>query len=126
MSVDPYSKPVRELFAHPTHVGDVPRGNSVAADEQGTHVRLSAAHDQGIIRALRFRANGCPHVIAACEFICSSFEGHPVAELAAFQAADIMRKLSVPVEKTGRILVIEDVVRSLERSIRDEAATGTQ
>ncbi|MGB5577481.1 MAG: hypothetical protein WBM88_08735, partial [Woeseiaceae bacterium] len=68
------------------------------------------------IRSLRFRAWGCPHVIAACERFCSRYEGRPRESLGEFRAADIMRDLSVPVEKTGRILVLEDAVRSLGRS----------
>ena len=126
MSMDPYSERVRELFADPVHVGDLQDGNSVTADDQGVRIRLSATHDQGTVQALRFRVTGCPHVVAACELLCSSYEGRAVAELEEFRAGDIMRKLSVPVEKTGRILVLEDAVRSLERKIRDGTATRTQ
>ena len=122
MSADPYSQRVRELFANPAHVGDLQGGDLGEVDEQGIRLRLSALHDEGRIRQLRFRAYGCPHVIAACELFCSSFEGRPAAELEGFRAADIMTKLSVPVEKTGRILVLEDAARSLGRSIGGKAA----
>ena len=125
MTSDAYSRRVRELFASPAHVGDLPDGDSGAADDQGIRLRLSATHDRGRIRELRFRAYGCPHVIAACEFVCRAFEGRPAAHLAEFQAADIMQELSVPVEKTGRILVVEDAVRSLGRSICGENAAHT-
>ncbi len=117
MSADPYSKRVRELFANPAHVGDLTGGDVSTADEQGIRLRLSALHEQGLVRKLGFRAFGCPHVIAACELFCSDFEGRPAADLEGFEAADIMTKLPVPVEKTGRILVLEDAVRSLGRSI---------
>ena len=40
-------------------------------------------------------------------------------ELERFRASKIMGILSIPVEKTGRILVIEDAVRSLGRRFRD-------
>ena len=119
MSPDPYSPTVRAYFASATHAGDLDGATSVELAEQGVRIQLSATHGSGQIQALKFRAWGCPHVIAACESFCGDFEGQPVAALSGFQAADIMSKLSVPVEKTGRILVLEDAVRSLGRSICD-------
>jgi len=121
VSGNPYSTAVRELFANAGHGGDL-AGDDAGADVvklqgQGINLRLSARHADGRITALRFRAYGCPHVIAACEAFCRGWEGRPVADLGAFAAADIIDDLSVPVEKTGRILVIEDAVRALERSI---------
>ncbi len=122
MSNDPYSALVRDYFAHTAHAGDL--NDAVAAEiaEQGVRLRLSATEDDGIIRALRFRAWGCPHIIAACEHFCAEYEGKPLGALDKFQASNIMRNLSVPVEKTGRILVLEDVVRLLGRAFRDESA----
>jgi len=67
---------------------------------------------------LRFRARGCPHLIAACEAFCAAFEGREVDALLEFTAGDLMQRLPVPVEKTGRILVLEDAVRALGKSLR--------
>jgi NifU-like protein involved in Fe-S cluster formation len=119
MSLDPYNQAVRELFRHPAHAGELANGYTSIVDSQGIRLRLSATCDGPRIRQLRFQAYGCPHVIAACERFCSTYEGRPVTELDSFRAADIMTKLSVPVEKTGRILVVEDAIRSLGRSISD-------
>lgn len=118
MSDDAYSQRVRDCFAHPDHAGDLSGGITVDIDEQGVRIRLAAIGDKGRIQSLRFRAWGCPHVIAACEYFCARNEGAPIESLGAFQAQDIMNKLPVPVEKTGRILVLEDAVRSLGRSFR--------
>jgi len=119
VSADPYSPAVRAYFSATAHAGDLDGAATVTLAEQGVRLRLAATFDSGKIQALRFRAWACPHVIAGCESFCSDFEGKPLASLAEFQAADIMSKLSVPVEKTGRILVLEDAVRSLGRSICD-------
>jgi len=116
VSHDPYSPVVRECFANPGHVGDLTGAVTADIDEQGIRLRLACTRDNGQISALRFRAWGCPHLIAACESFCADYEGRPLAELSRFQAADIMRKLSVPVEKTGRILVLEDAVQLLGQS----------
>ena len=113
MSADPYSAQVRKLFDAPEHAGRLESPVQAGRDEQGVRISLSADVADGRLTAMRFLAWGCPHVIAAAEAVCARYEGRPVAELLEFSAADLMQSLSVPVEKTGRILVIEDAVRSL-------------
>ncbi len=121
MSADPYSARVREYFANPAHAGDLGDAAAADIDDQGVRLRLTARHEDGRIVALRFRAWGCPHLIAACEAACAGYEGREADELLDFRAVEIMRNLSVPVEKTTRILVLEDAVRSLGRSICDSS-----
>ena len=122
MSDDPYSAQVRDLFADLSHAGDLDDAERSALDEQGVRIRLAARHREGHLQALRFRAWGCPHVLAACEAVCREYEGRPVADLERFRATEIMGILSIPMEKTGRILVVEDAVRSLGRSISGGSA----
>jgi NifU-like protein involved in Fe-S cluster formation len=117
VSTDPYSAKVRELFSAVPHAGETAGGGTALADGQGVRLRLSATATDGRVKAMRFKAWGCPHVIAATEAACAALEGQPVAALANWAAADVMQNLPVPVEKTGRILVLEDTVRSLGRSI---------
>lgn len=120
MTEEPYSARVREFFGAPAHAGDVQDGRSVQVDADDVRIRLSAVTSDGRIDSIRFRAWGCPHSIAAAEAACTALEGQPVATLLEFTAHDLMEYLSVPVEKTGRILVLEDAVRSLGRSFTDE------
>ena len=117
MSADPYSADVRRLCAAPAHAGDPDDGFEIRIDDQGVRISLAAACDGDTIRALRFRAWGCPHFIASAEAFCSTYEGRPVTELGEFDAVSIMRSLTVPVEKTGRILVLEDAVRALAERV---------
>ncbi len=93
------------------------------ARQQGVRVRLSGTQRGGAVRSLRWRAWGCPHLMAACECACADYEGRPVEDLTKVKANDIMRKLSVPVEKTGRILVLEDAVRSLGEQLKRASAS---
>ena len=117
MIADPYGDRVRELFAHPDHAGDLENPSARAqVVAQGVRVALAADIDDGSIVRLRFRAWGCPHLLAAAEAFCRAFEGRPVSALAEFGAAEIMQTLPVPREKLGRILVLEDAVRSLGQS----------
>jgi nitrogen fixation NifU-like protein len=114
-TADPYSVLVREYFANPKHGGDLPGGDYVLADQQGVRLRLAVRCAGGRISQLRFQARGCPHLMAAAEAFCAGFEGKPIESLQEFTAAEVMQSLAVPVEKTGRILVLEDAVRSLGR-----------
>ena len=119
MTGDPYSARVRELFAGPNHAGGLEKPDiRVQINEQGVRVALAAAIDDDIIVSLRFRAWGCPHLLAAAEAFCREFEGRPISALQAFSAAEVMQTLPVPREKLGRILVLEDAVRSLGQSAR--------
>ena len=108
-----YSAEVRQLFRAPTHAGSLAGGRIARAAGQGVSVELSMRCDGAMIGALRFRARGCPHLLAAAEAVCRDFEGRPVADLASYSALATVNSLPVPVEKTGRILVLEDAVRLL-------------
>jgi hypothetical protein len=66
---------------------------------------------------LRFRALGCPHLIAAAEHFCRHYTGQAVAALSAFDKEQTMADLGVPVSKSGRILLLEDAVQKLRQSI---------
>ncbi|MDJ0749957.1 MAG: iron-sulfur cluster assembly scaffold protein [Woeseiaceae bacterium] len=119
MSGDPYSPVVRELFAAPAHVGDVEDGVTASVDDQGIRLQLSARVTGAGIEAMRFRAWGCPHLIAAAEWLCGYYEGRQISALEDFPRAPIMEHLAIPMEKTGRILVLEDTVRLLGQKFGD-------
>lgn len=110
---DPYSKQVRALFRNPAHAGRLDGGLEAWVDDQGVRIRLTLSAPGGRVEAARFQAWGCPHVLAACEAFCAAAEGRGLSDLRAYSAAALMQSLAIPVEKTGRILVLEDAVRSL-------------
>lgn len=126
---DAYTAVVRRLFANPAHAGDLPPGYAIAAvadvsDGRGFSVRLAAAADRGIVQKLAFRAFGCPHLIAAAEAACEECEGRPAAALGSFAARGLLERLQVPVEKTGRILLLEDALQALAERLAGTNATG--
>ena len=88
MTGDPYSAAVRELFADTAHGGDLDTATSISRDDQGVRIQLALRHEDGTIRTLRFRVWGCPHLIAACEAFCRTYEGRPVIDLEAFETCD--------------------------------------
>lgn len=75
----------------------------------------------GTIAAARFGAVGCPHVIAACEWVCREAEGRPLAFLSALTVREISAALSAPVEKTGSLLVVEDALQRLTHALETAA-----
>ncbi|MDE2294259.1 MAG: iron-sulfur cluster assembly scaffold protein [Gammaproteobacteria bacterium] len=83
----------------------------------GTWVRFDlrvagAANRPAVIVEARFLAFGCPHTIAVAAWVAEQAAGHPVsAELP--QPVDALRRsFDVPVEKLGRLLVVEDAWRA--------------
>lgn len=119
MDTEPYNETVRQLFAHPLHAGDLQAGYApvysadVSASDAGCRVILAAELDGDVLVALRYRVFGCPHLIAAAEAACSKFEGGPIEALREFSLPDLLSRLAVPVEKTGRILLLEDAIGAL-------------
>ena len=126
MNIEPYSPRVRQLFDDPRHAGSLQPAATAASDDHGMRIRLFAITAAGEISQLRFQAWGCPHFIAAAEAFCSAYEGRPVTDLDQFAAQELMQSLAVPVEKTGRILVIEDAVRALETGLRKTSTSRQQ
>jgi len=116
---DPYNVVLRACFENPDHAGDlqgeyarVLASESVESDH-GVRIVLSAGIADGMIVEMRFRVWGCPHTIAAAETLCSDLEKGPVSGLSAFDTNGMMQRLSVPVEKTGKILLLEDAMKLL-------------
>ena len=116
---NPYNQEVRTLFSAPVHAGDL-KGDypqvvvvETQESEQGARLVLSVGVKQWKIAEIRFRAWGCPHLLAGAEVFCSAMEGGPVDAFSHFGIVDLIEQLDVPVQKTGRMLLIEDVARKL-------------
>ena len=123
---NPYSELVKRYFANPVHAGQLPDeyNNAVvgeaAESETGARVILRAVVDQDTVRILRYQVFGCPHLIAAAEAFCAEAEGQPVSTLLELDVPGLMDKLTIPVEKTGRVFILEDAAKALHLTL-----TGT-
>ncbi len=74
----------------------------------GTWVQFDLRLAGGIIRAARFQAFACPHTIAAAAWIVEHAAG-PVAHAALRESVESLgARFEVPVDKRGRLLVLED------------------
>lgn len=120
-----YAATVEQLCAAPLHAGDPSAGAGplleaeVAAPERGAWVRLAVRTRDGTVSEARYRAWGCPHVLAACEYAASWLEGRPAAGAGGLTAAALAQALGAPAAKMGRLLVVEDALAALA------AAAGT-
>lgn len=75
---------------------------------QGTWVQFDLQVDEGMIRAARFLAFGCPHTIAVSAWIAEHGVGHEVGASLPESVQSLSERFAVPVEKRGRLLIIED------------------
>lgn len=111
-----YSEAVAKHFAEPANAG-VLQGPDVVAGgagdrAQGAQVVFHARIINGRIDAIRFQAYGCPHTLAACSLVTERLEGGPAQALRELEPQDLAAPLDIPVEKTGRLLIIQDALRN--------------
>jgi cysteine desulfurase len=113
---DILSPDARRLFTRLPGAG-VLDGTGVVRGEAGNvaaeawvrfHVRIAG----GSVRDARFQAYGCPHTLAVAAWITSRLPGRPLRRLALGAPAEWARALEVPVEKLGRLLVVEDALQA--------------
>ena len=79
---------------------------------QETWVRFHLTVANGIVKAARFKAYGCPHTLGVADWLTRRLEGRRRVEGPPGTPAEWAAELRVPVEKLGRLLVIEDALRA--------------
>jgi len=75
-------------------------------------VRFHLLVEGGIVKDARVQAFGCPHTLDVAGWLCQEVKGHTREALPPGKPADWAASRSVPVEKLGRLLVIEDALRA--------------
>jgi NifU-like protein involved in Fe-S cluster formation len=120
-----YSEVVRRLFATAPHSGSLPAGpgarrhGEAMALDRAAWVRFDLRLYQGRVADARFRAWGCPHLLAACALVAERMVGQTPAEAVVLDAAALARELDAPPEKLGRFLVLEDALHGLAAGMRE-------
>lgn len=128
---DPLGPRVRALFGDLAHAGelsgqDVVSGEAGRADA-GTRVRFWLQLSGGRIREVRYRAYGCPFTLAACEWLARELTGRAFTGRPAMgNPPDWATELGIPAARLGRLLVIEDALRSCcDAASRDARSAGS-
>ena len=106
---------LRELSPAAGAGGTLPGG--VVTGEAGgpgeeTWVRFRLRIDGDTVKEARFQAFGCPHTLDVAGWLCRELRGRTRAALLPGTPAEWAQQRSVPVEKLGRLLVIEDALRA--------------
>ncbi len=91
--------------------GTVLRGEAGQALGRGLGAAASAGARDTVIEA-RFQALGCPHTLATASWLASSWPGAGAREAQPGSPRDWAQTLGVPVEKLGRLLLIEDALHA--------------
>lgn len=85
------------------------------ASGQDTWIRFHLLVDGDVVKEARFQAYGCPHTLAVAAWMASELPGRCREALQPGVPTDWAKTHSVPVEKLGRLLVVEDAVRACLR-----------
>lgn len=124
---DLLSEQVSELFRAPRHAGAPAAAAEPAAGRwvhgeagrrrEGAQLRFHLRVDRcGRVLDARFEAYGCPWTIAAAEWVASRLPGRTAGDLLPGSPAEWAAALSVPVDRLGRLLVIEDALCAAARA----------
>ncbi len=90
--------------------GTVVSGEAGGPSEE-TWVRFHLLIEGDTVKDARVQAFGCPHTLDVAGWLCQELRGRTRAALPPGRPADWAASRSVPVEKLGRLLVIEDALR---------------
>jgi cysteine desulfurase len=83
---------------------------------EGTEVLFELEIAGESVKSARFSAYGCPHTLAVVGWLCEVVEGARIEAAIPGTPADWARKFEVPVEKLGRLLIVEDALRAALRN----------
>lgn len=94
--------------AQPAGIQDGRAGRRI----EGTEVHFELEIADGIVKSARFTAYGCPHTLAVAAWLCEVLEGARIDGGLPGTPAGWAEKFQVPVEKLGRLLIVEDALRA--------------
>jgi cysteine desulfurase len=102
-----------------------PVGSSVTGEAgsagQDAWIRFHLLVAGDIVKEARFQAYGCPHTLAVAAWIAAELPGRRREALQPGAPAEWAEIHSVPAEKLGRLLVVEDAVQACLRHWRQRA-----
>ncbi|HTX23211.1 MAG TPA: aminotransferase class V-fold PLP-dependent enzyme [Steroidobacteraceae bacterium] len=99
----------------PDAVGRVLHGEAGGPAEE-VWVRFHLLVDGDSVKDARFEARGCPHTLATAAWLSRELRGRRREEALGCGPQGWARALGVPVEKLGRLLIIEDALNASLRS----------
>jgi cysteine desulfurase len=78
-------------------------------------VRFTLGVQDDVVKSALFKAYGCPHTLAVAAWVAERLRGRSRVDLVPGAPAEWAEALAVPVEKLGRLLVVEDALADCAR-----------
>jgi hypothetical protein len=85
--------------------------------EQGTWVRFHLQLAGTIVKDARFQVLGCPHTMDTVAWLCEQLPGRSREALLPGTPPEWAALRAVPVEKLGRLLIVEDALLACPRAL---------
>jgi NifU-like protein involved in Fe-S cluster formation len=109
-----YSDLTRRYFESASRAGtfeDAFRG-AAGHPSHGTWVQYDLVVEAAVIADAHFLAFACPHTIAVAAWLAEQSIGRPLQREMPQSVAALRELFAVPVEKLGRLLIVEDAWRA--------------
>jgi NifU-like protein involved in Fe-S cluster formation len=88
-------------------------------------VRFQLALADACVVTAQFEVFGCPHTVAAASWVAEWLEGRTLEAVRQLDIRQVAAELEVPAEKLGKLLRIEDAVRTCAEQALDASMKGT-
>ena len=86
-------------------------------------VQIGSLRQQSIVEAVRFLAYACPHVIAVADWVAQKAVGGSTEPVLPEGVPALRERFEVPIEKLGRLLIVEDAwIAALSPPYREASA----
>lgn len=126
-----YNNLTRRHFDNPAHAG-VLTGAAVRRGAAGSRaqgiwvqfdVQVASRNQESTLEAVRFQAYACPHVIAVADWLAQKAVGGPAEPVLPESVHALRERFEVPIEKLGRLLILEDAwIAALSSPHREASA----
>ena len=109
-----YGSEVKRRFLSPTRAKGLKAGavGVVSGESEdrtlNVWIRFQVQSIDGVICAVGFNVYGCPYTVAAVDWVAEWLEGRPTDALLALEVLKRREELGVPVDRLGKLLLIED------------------
>jgi NifU-like protein involved in Fe-S cluster formation len=95
--------------AGPDDASGIVTGEAGSTDREAW-IRFHLATEGDAVKDARFQAYGCPHTLAVTAWVAERLPGRSRAELVPGTPHEWAEALAVPIEKLGRLLIVEDAL----------------
>jgi NifU-like protein involved in Fe-S cluster formation len=86
-------------------------------------VRIGLRNQESTVEAVGFLAYACPHVIAVADWVAQTAVGGPAQPVLPESVQALRERFEVPIEKLGRLLIVEDAwIAALSSPYREPSA----